>query len=65
MLVYLVVVKIELVADTEPVTTLLAGEALQVVDVGPGSHHHLKGRDHLQEGGVKQRNKLGKRKENQ
>ena len=26
---------------------LLAGEALQVVDVGPGAHHHLEGGDHL------------------
>ena len=26
---------------------LLAGEALQVVDVGPRPHHHLEGRDHL------------------
>ena len=26
---------------------LLAGEALQVVDVGPGPHHHLEGGDHL------------------
>ena len=26
---------------------LLAGEALQMIDVGPGSHHHLKGRDDL------------------
>ena len=26
---------------------LLAGEALEVVDVGPGPHHHLEGRDHL------------------
>ena len=28
-----------------PVTALLAGEALKMVDVSPGSHHHLKGRD--------------------
>ena len=31
-----------------PVTTLLAGEALEVINICPGSHHHLKGRDHLQ-----------------
>ena len=59
----LVLVEIELVSHTEPereswrsgagrscvlpVATLLAGEALQVVDVGPGSHHHLEGGDHL------------------
>ena len=28
-----------------PVAALLAGEALQMVDVSPGSHHHLEGRD--------------------
>ena len=38
--------------DTEPVATLLAGEALQVVDIGPGPHHHLKGRDDLLAGGT-------------
>ena len=32
--------------------TLLAGEALQVVDVGPGSHHHLEGGDHFVAGGA-------------
>ncbi len=30
-----------------PVTTLLAGEAFQMVDVGSGPHHHLEGRDDL------------------
>lgn len=30
-----------------PVVALLAGEALQVVDVGPRPHHHLEGRNHL------------------
>ena len=44
---HLVVVQEELVADTEPVAALLTSEALQMVDVGPGSHHHLKGRDDL------------------
>ena len=44
---HLVVVQEELVAHTEPVATLLTSEALQMVDVGPGSHHHLKGRDDL------------------
>ena len=44
---HLVVVEEELVPDTEPVATLLAGEALQVVDVGPGPHHHLECRDDL------------------
>ena len=44
---HLVVVQEELVAHTEPVAALLTSEALQMVDVGPGSHHHLKGRDDL------------------
>ena len=44
---HLVVVEEELVAHTEPVAALLTSEALQMVDVGPGSHHHLKGRDDL------------------
>ena len=26
-------------------STLLTGEALQMVDVSPGPHHHLEGRD--------------------
>ena len=30
-----------------PVAALLAREALQVVDVGPGPHHHLEGGDHF------------------
>ena len=28
-------------------TALLAGEALEVVHVGPRPHHHLEGGDHL------------------
>ena len=44
---HLVVVQEELVAHTEPVAALLTSEALQVVDVGPGSHHHLKCRDYF------------------
>lgn len=30
-----------------PLVAQLAGKAVQVVDILPGSHHHLKGRDHL------------------
>ena len=48
----LVVVEEELVPDTEPVAALLAGEALQVVDVGAGPHHHLEGGDDLLAGGA-------------
>ena len=48
----LVVVEEELVPDTEPVAALLTGEALQVVDVGAGPHHHLKGGDDLLAGGA-------------
>ena len=44
---HLVVVEEELVAHTEPVAALLTSEALQVVDVGPGSHHHLECRDYF------------------
>ena len=44
---HLVVVQEELVAHTEPVAALLTSEALQMVDVGPGSHHHLKCRDYF------------------
>ena len=44
---HLVVVEEELVAHTEPVAALLAGEALQVIDVGSGPHHHLECRDDL------------------
>lgn len=43
----LVVAQEESVAHAESVVALLAGEALQVVDVGPRPHHHLKGRNHL------------------
>ena len=49
---HLVVVEEELVPHTEPVAALLTGEALQVVDVGPGPHHHLEGRDDLLAGGA-------------
>ena len=35
-----------------PVVALLTGEALEVVDVGLRSHHHLKRRDHLRAGGA-------------
>ena len=48
----LVVVEEELVPDTEPVAALLTGEALQVVDVGAGPHHHLEGWDDLLAGGA-------------
>merc|ERR1711936_171145 len=44
---HLVIVKVEVVTDTEPVSTLLAGKTLEVVNICSGSHHHLKGRDHL------------------
>ena len=44
---HLVVVQEELVAHTEPVAALLTSEALQMVDVGPGPHHHLECRDDL------------------
>ena len=30
-----------------PVSALLAGKALKVVDIGPGSHNHLEGGDHF------------------
>ena len=33
-------------------SALLAGEALEMVDVGPGSHHHLEGRDDFVTGGA-------------
>ena len=39
--------KIEVVSNTEPVSTLLAGETLKMVNIGSGSHHHLKGGNHL------------------
>ena len=45
--IHLVVVKVEVVTDTEPVSTLLASKTLKVVNIRPGSHYHLKGRDHL------------------
>ena len=48
----LVVVEEELVPDTEPVPALLTREALQVVDIGPGPHHHLEGGDDLLTGGA-------------
>jgi len=34
------------------VVALLTGEALQVVDIGAGAHHHLEGRDHFAAGGA-------------
>merc|ERR1711936_849886 len=40
---HLVIVKVEVVSNTEPVPTLLAGETLKMVNIGSGSHHHLKG----------------------
>ena len=46
-IIYLIIVKVEVVTDTEPVSTLLAGKTLEVVNICSGSHHHLKGRDHL------------------
>ena len=39
--------KVEVVSNTEPVPTLLAGETLKMVNIGSGSHHHLKGGNHL------------------
>ena len=44
---HLVVVKIELVPNTEPVSTLLTSKALEVINVRSCTHHHLKGGDHL------------------
>ena len=44
---YLVIVKVEVVSNAEPVSTLLTGKTLKMVNIGSGSHHHLKGRDHL------------------
>ena len=48
----LVVMEEELVPDTEPMAALLAGEALEVVNIGAGPHHHLEGRDDLLAGGA-------------
>ena len=36
-----------MVSNTEPVSTLLAGKTLKMVNIGSGSHHHLKGGNHL------------------
>ena len=47
-IIHLVIVKVEVVTDTEPVPTLLAGKTLEMVNIRSGSHHHLKGRDHLE-----------------
>ena len=47
-----VVMEEELVPDTEPVAALLTGEALEVVDIGAGPHHHLEGGDDLLAGGA-------------
>ena len=44
---HLVIVKVEVVSNAEPVSTLLTGKTLKMVNIGSGSHHHLKGRDHL------------------
>ena len=44
---HLVVVEVELVSNTEPVSTLLASKALEVINVRSCTHHHLKGGDHL------------------
>ena len=47
-----VVMEEELVPDTEPVAALLTGEALEVVNIGAGPHHHLEGGDDLLAGGA-------------
>ena len=39
---YFVVMKEELISDTEPVSTFLLSETLQMINIGPGSHHHFK-----------------------
>ena len=44
---HLVVVKIELVPNTEPVSTLLASKTLEVINICSRSHHHLERWDHL------------------
>jgi len=44
---HLVIVKVEVVSNAEPVSTLLTGKTLKMVNIGSSSHHHLKGRDHL------------------
>jgi len=45
-------VKIELVSNTEPVSTLLTSKALEVINVRSCTHHHLKGGDHLSTSGT-------------
>ena len=35
-----------------PVVTLLTGETLEMVNVIPGAHHHLEGRDQFAAGGA-------------
>ena len=44
---HFVVVEEELISDTEPVTTFLTSETLQMINIGPGSHHHLKCRNYF------------------
>ena len=44
---HLVIVKVEVVSNAEPVSTLLTGKTLEVVNIRSSSHYHLKGRDHL------------------
>jgi len=43
----LVIIQIELVSHTKPVTTLLTSKTLEMIHIGPGSHHHLECWDHL------------------
>ena len=43
----LVIVKVEVVSNAEPVSTLLTGKTFKMVNIGSSPHHHLKGRDHL------------------
>lgn len=38
-----VVNQVKFVSDAESLMASLTGEALQVIDVFPGAHHHLKG----------------------
>ena len=45
---HLVIVKVEVVTNTEPVSTLLTSKTLKMINICPSSHHHLKGRDHLE-----------------
>ena len=45
---HLVIVKVEVVTNTEPVSTLLTSKTLEMINICPSSHYHLKGRDHLE-----------------